>query len=112
VVEIPRSDDFGLAASATVDAKRQGAPAIYQGELRTGMWQGWSDFLERVDRPSALGDFSDEVVDTKLKQRPDRKCALQLADLLQSSRRGPPAACPLVIGTGERVPLPLNDVQF
>jgi predicted RecB family nuclease len=59
-------DALRLAAEATVAAMRDGAPLIYQGALYDGRWQGRPDFLRRVAIPSNLGDWSYEVLDTKL----------------------------------------------
>ena len=57
VVEIERS---GLAkdAEATRAALAEGPDVVFQGAFVSGNWGGWSDFLERVERPSALGSFS------------------------------------------------------
>src|SRR2546423_107307 len=41
----------------TVGALRGGADVIYQGAFFDGRWQGFADFLQRVDVPSALGPF-------------------------------------------------------
>ena len=46
-------------------------PNSFQGAFFAPPWGGWSDFLIRVEKPSALGAFSYEVVDTKLKRKPD-----------------------------------------
>jgi predicted RecB family nuclease len=54
------------AARRTVEAMRAGSPAIYQATFFDGTWLGHADILERVDAPSDLGDWSYEVVDTKL----------------------------------------------
>jgi predicted RecB family nuclease len=54
------------AAQRTRDAMRAGAPAIYQATFFDGTWLGHADILERVDAKSDLGDWSYEVVDTKL----------------------------------------------
>lgn len=77
VLEIPRGD-LVADAQATREALAQGAEVVFQGALLSGNWGGWSDFLERVERPSALGPFSYEVADTKLKRRPHPKHVLQL----------------------------------
>ena len=50
----------------TADAMRRGAQVIYQASFYDGLWHGRADFLLRVDRPSDLGEWSYEVVDTKL----------------------------------------------
>ena len=51
------------------DAGR-GAGYVYQAVFFSSGWRGIADFLERVDRPSALGDFSYQVLDTKLARHP------------------------------------------
>ncbi|SMX35571.1 hypothetical protein [Maliponia aquimaris] len=74
VVEVPReglSLESGLAE--TRKALASGADVIFQAALHGGSWGGWSDFLERVERSSDLGDWSYEVTDTKLKRKPDPK---------------------------------------
>ena len=55
VVEIPRTDDLEAGVAATRTALAAGPDVVYQGALRSDNWGGWSDFLERVDRPSDLG---------------------------------------------------------
>jgi predicted RecB family nuclease len=67
------------AHAATVADLEQGPHFIYQATLVGGMWAGFADFLERVDRPSKLGLFSYEVIDTKLKRTPTPQHVLQLA---------------------------------
>jgi uncharacterized protein len=62
----------------SIDAVRQGHDTIFQGALLRGAWGGYPDFLERVDRPFTLGACSYEVIDTKLKRKPDPKHVLQL----------------------------------
>ncbi|WP_199725283.1 hypothetical protein [Gemmobacter lutimaris] len=57
VVEIPRGDLLA-DAQATRHALARGAEVVFQGAFLSGNWGGWSDFLLRVDRPSALGPFS------------------------------------------------------
>lgn len=62
----------------TVAAMRAGKDVIYQGTLRSGRWMGRADFLERVDKPSALGAWSYEVVDSKLAKETRAGTLLQL----------------------------------
>jgi predicted RecB family nuclease len=66
------------AASATATAMRDGADAVYQAAFFDGRWLGLADFLVRVDRPSALGDWSYEVVDTKLARHVKASAILQI----------------------------------
>jgi predicted RecB family nuclease len=115
VVEIPKTPDFYLASQATISAMRSGAPVIYQGALSIGVWQGWSDFLERVEVPSHLGDYSYEVVDTKLKRSASPSHALQIS-IYSRAIAAVQGVFPLnghvIIGTGERISFPLIDVRY
>ncbi|GHB49040.1 TM0106 family RecB-like putative nuclease [Mongoliitalea lutea] len=55
------------AAQQTINAMKEGIEIIYQARLgKEGEWQGWADFLIKANKPSALGDYSYEVMDTKL----------------------------------------------
>lgn len=100
------SDDLNTRVEATREALASGAQVVYQGALRDGFFAGYSDFLERVETPSALGDFSYEVIDTKLARSPKAKFLVQLAfySLLLEALQGKlPEAMHVVLGTGERV---------
>ncbi len=70
VVRIERSRRsiaaYHAAEAQTLEAMRAGAPVIYQATLFDGHFLGHADFLRRVERPSALGAWSYEVLDTKL----------------------------------------------
>lgn len=64
----------------TLSAMRAGTEIIYQATLRDGPWIGHADFLRRIDgAPSALGDWRNEVADTKLARSPKAKFLVQLA---------------------------------
>lgn len=115
IVEMPR-EGLSLEESArlTVEAMRAGPDVIFQGALLEGAWGGYSDFLERVDLPSDLGAWSYEVVDTKLKRRPDPKHVLQLclySDLLARVQGVAPSAAYLELGDGTRYTVALSDVS-
>jgi predicted RecB family nuclease len=62
----PLSGETGTILSRTIDAMLSGADIIYQGSFKSGEWFGRTDFLVRTDKPSKLGSFSYEVLDTKL----------------------------------------------
>lgn len=115
VIEIPKDDrSLERSVALTEVALRAGPDVVFQGALLGGAWGGYSDFLERVERPSALGAFSYEVVDTKLKRRPDPKHVLQLAlysDLLAALQGVRPEAAHLELGNGERFSVRLSDVS-
>lgn len=114
IVEIPK-DGIPLERSVelTIDAMRDGPDVIFQGALLGGAWGGYTDFLERIDRPSAIGPWSYEVVDTKLKRKPDPKHVLQLSlysDLLTDVQELRPEAAHLQLGDGSRFSVRLADV--
>ena len=58
--------DWKGGAARTEELMRAGADVIYQAPFALDEWRGIADFLERIDRPSALGDYSYEAIDTKL----------------------------------------------
>ncbi len=66
VLELPQDESSDSAAERTSRAMREGVSVIYQATLAQGRWLGRADVLLRVDRPSGLGGWSYEVVDTKL----------------------------------------------
>ncbi len=115
IIEIPKE---GLALEESVRLTREamaaGPDVIFQGAMLGGEWGGYSDFLERVDRPSALGIWSYEVVDTKLKRKPDPKHVLQLclySDLLAEVQGVAPEAAHLQLGDGSRYTVRLSEVS-
>tara|TARA_R110002074_G_scaffold378796_1_gene556737 strand:+ start:3632 stop:6931 length:3300 start_codon:yes stop_codon:yes gene_type:complete len=111
VVEIERGN-LTNNAEATRIAMAAGPDVIFQGALQSQYWGGWSDFLERVDRPSALGAFSYEVTDTKLKRRPHPKHVLQLvlySDLLTEIQGVAPEFAHIKLGDGKRETIRLSD---
>jgi uncharacterized protein len=67
-----------ISNQPTLDAMRSGADVIVQAELQNGIWHGRADVLLRVDKPSNLGDWSYEVVDTKLARETRGGTILQL----------------------------------
>src|SRR5262245_19173882 len=69
--------DLADAASA-IDAMRAGVDVIVQAPLATEGWWGRADILRRVETPSDLGAWSDEVDDTKLSRETRGGTILQL----------------------------------
>jgi predicted RecB family nuclease len=74
------------ALAATLAAMKQGVPVIVQAALADGDgWLGRADILRRVEKPSAIGAWSYEPIDTKLARETRAGSVLQLclyADLL------------------------------
>ena len=89
------------AASETFEAMKKGVDIIYQAVLRNDCWYGYADFLRRVDRPSAMGEFSYEVMDTKLARTAKPAHIIQLcfySDLLSHLQGIEPEMLCLVLG--------------
>ena len=74
------SEQFGdEAVASSVRAMRSGIDVVLQPALRDGRWFGRPDVLRRVEAPSALGNWSYEVFDTKLAKETRGGTVLQLA---------------------------------
>jgi len=78
---------LAAAAAATEAAIRRGDDAIYQATFFDGRWLGLADFLLRVPRPSALGEWSYEVVDTKLARHVKASALLQICSYVEQLTR-------------------------
>jgi predicted RecB family nuclease len=73
-------------AEQTRAAMQSGVEVIVQGALLSAPWGGRADVLRRVERSSQLGNWSYEVVDTKLARETKAATVLQLSlysDLLE-----------------------------
>jgi predicted RecB family nuclease len=107
VVQIERSRDrpFSAAFEETIDAMRGGAEVIYQAALRLPPFQGWADFLVRVDAPCpVLGAYSYEIADTKLAKSAKPYFLLQLsayAEMLEVIQGRRPAHVQVITGAKE-----------
>jgi predicted RecB family nuclease len=69
------------AGEATRAAMKSGVQVIVQAALGSGVWRGRSDVLlrvERLEKPSRLGNWSYEVVDCKLARETKAETILQL----------------------------------
>jgi uncharacterized protein len=62
----PGGDEQSTSIERTISAMQNGVDVIYQASLKMGVWQGKADFLRKVDKPSNLGEWSYEVIDSKL----------------------------------------------
>lgn len=63
---------------ATLDAMNEGADIIFQASFLNDQFLGHADFLRKVNTPSKLGDYSYEVIDTKLSSKTKAKFIIQL----------------------------------
>jgi uncharacterized protein len=100
------------AEADTLAAMRTGAAVIYQATFFDGRWRGHADFLERVDTPSDLGDWSYEVADTKLARKAKVPAIMQLCAYSEQVARLQglePARIHVELGSGERESFRLRD---
>lgn len=103
IVEIDGEGGIEGRAERTRAALRDGADVIYQGAFLDRPWLGYSDFLLKVDRPSALGDHAYEVADTKLARSAKPKHILQMCvycDILEREQGVAPETMHVVLGDG------------
>ena len=78
-----RLEQLRAAAGATEEAIRRGDDVIYQATFFDGRWLGLADFVVRVERPSALGGWSYEIVDTKLARHVKASALLQICSYVE-----------------------------
>lgn len=76
VVKIEQN--YNEAKEKTIEAMRNGADYIYQACLSNKPWQGWADFLKKVEGKSNFGEWSYEVIDTKLSTQTRAGTILQI----------------------------------
>jgi uncharacterized protein len=85
VAQIDVNGRWEDAVAETVRALHDGVDAVYQATFLHGQWGGRADFLVRVNKPSTLGSWSYEVVETKLARSTKATALVQLcfySDLL------------------------------
>jgi uncharacterized protein len=113
-VGLGRNGGFAAAAEKTAAEMRAGSKYIYQAVFLTDGWHGIADFLERIDRPSALGDWSYQVLDTKLARHPRPEHALQLcfySHAVEQIQKTAPEIAYVVLGTRDRFPVKIANVS-
>ncbi len=78
IVELADIKERDAVVAQTLDAMRSGADVIVQAGLRDDGWYGRPDVMRRVEKPSGLGAWSYEIVDTKLARETCAGTILQL----------------------------------
>ena len=114
VVEIPKGNLLDRA-NLTLDAMKSGPDVIYQAVLFRSPWQGYADFLIKCDTSSSLGDFSYEVLDTKLARTAEPKHIMQLcvySELLMALQDLRPANMYLFTGDHEKHQFRVTDFFY
>jgi predicted RecB family nuclease len=100
------------AEQRTLQSMRDGARIIYQATFFDGQFIGHADFLRRVETPSRLGDYSYEVVDTKLALSTKPYFLIQLCNYSEHLERlqgRSPKFGYVVLGNGEEHGYRLHD---
>ena len=115
IVEIPKEPNLEKRVELTRQALELGADVVYQGVLFKDNWRGDADFLIKVNIPSDLGDFSYEVLDTKLARHADPKHIIQLCvynDLLENLQGVRPKQMHLFLGDQTLVSFKADDFFY
>ncbi len=115
IVEIDRNGSLQDRAAATRSAMESGADVIFQAVLHREPWHGYADFLVRCPRPSALGDYGYEVLDTKLAKTAAPKHLIQLCvytDLLEGLQELRPEYMYLLLGDGNKSCFRVDDFYY
>ncbi|MDE2727205.1 MAG: TM0106 family RecB-like putative nuclease [Gemmatimonadota bacterium] len=115
IVEIDRDRSLQDRVAATRSAMERGVDVIFQAVLHRKPWRGDADFLVRCPRPSALGDFSYEVLDTKLAKKAAPKHLIQLCvytDLLEGMQELRPEYMYLLQGDGKKACFRVDDFYY
>src|ERR1700751_2658966 len=101
VAKIGLCGSWESAVQETTQAIHLGADVIYQATFLDGCWRGRSDFLRRVNSRSELGDWSYDVVETKLARSTKAGAIVQLcfySDLLSRIQGVEPQRMHVVLG--------------
>jgi predicted RecB family nuclease len=101
VTQIDVNGGWDDAVAQTVRALHEGVDAVYQATFLDAPWGGRADFLVRVNKASALGSWSYEVVETKLARSTKATALVQLcfySDLLSRIQGLEPQWMHVVLG--------------
>ena len=77
ICEIDPNLPINDRVAKTIEALKDGYDVIYQAVLKNDNWQGFADFLIKCDTQSNLGNYSYEVLDTKLGKKAEAKYIIQ-----------------------------------
>jgi len=100
------------ALENTLSAMSQGVDIIFQAFFQVDNRIGHVDFLKKVEKPSKFGNYSYEVIDTKLANNAKPKFIIQLcfySDLLQYFQGTVPDYIHLKFGNGRQKSFYLQD---
>jgi predicted RecB family nuclease len=101
IVDASLAGNLDARVRDTIQAMQSGVDIVYQAALMDGSFLGHADFLRKTDSPSAFGEYSYEVLDTKLARSAKTKFVVQLAfysDLLARVQGRMPQMMHVVLG--------------
>jgi predicted RecB family nuclease len=101
VAQIDTEGAWGNAVAETIRLLKAGVDSAYQATFLNGNWGGRSDFVIRADSPSALGNWSYEVTETKLARSTKATALIQLcfySELLSRIQGTEPQSMHVVLG--------------
>jgi predicted RecB family nuclease len=113
IAQAGRTRDQKVAA--TIQAMEQGIDLVFQAAFFEAPLVGYADFLVKVDTPSKLGNYSYEIIDTKLAKTTRAKFIIQLAfyaDLLARVQGRAPIQVHIVLGNGNKESFHLDDYRY
>ncbi len=115
VIEISKNLNPEERIAKTNNAMKLGVDVIYQAALNNELWRGDSDFLIRCNKISQLGNYSYEVLDTKLSKRVEVKHIIQLcvySELLSYVQGNMPKEMHLYLGDNQRYSFKITDYIY
>lgn len=111
-IETTSQKSHQQAFENTLSAMSQGVDIIFQAFFQVDNRIGHVDFLKKVKKPSKFGNYSYEVIDTKLANNAKPKFIIQLcfySDLLQHFQGTVPNYIHLKFGNGKQTLFHLQD---
>lgn len=105
VIDLKADESNTQAFERTCQALRQHQKPLFQATFLQAPWLGHADFLIPVPTPSKLGDYSFEVVDTKLARTSRSKFLVQLclySEMLADIQDVIPKQMHVVLGDGRK----------
>ncbi len=115
IVEVPSDVSITRRVAITQQAMADGAEVIYQAAFVKAPWNGFADFLLRVDgRPSKFGAYSYEVADTKLSLSAKPGYVIQLCvycDMLAAEQECLPHELHIVLGDTSVVSMRVDEFK-
>jgi len=115
VVRIEGDDITDKTVEQTKQLMKSGADIIVQGVFSEGQWHGKPDILMRVEKPSLLGAWSYEPMDTKLARETKGGTILQLclySELLSQIQGHWPEYMHVVVPWSEFKPISYRAMDF